>query len=168
MPIRPGVARWAEGSVWFTEVRLFGSELAVDLEGKEDEAGSGTPRKLFTLAEANALLPSLVPILTRLRDNVGTLMAEKVRLARMALQGGVSLDAAHEAELRVGQMETAIAEDIWMVQALGVELKGIDDGLIDFPTLRDGRVVYLCWRLGEGAITHWHEVDDGFAGRQQL
>ena len=140
----------------------------MDVEGTADEAGSGMPRKRFTRAEANALLPSLVPILTRLRDNVQALMAEKVRLARMALQGGVSLDTARGAEERVERLETAITEDIWMIQALGVELKGIDDGLIDFPTLRDGRVVYLCWRLGEGAIAHWHEVDDGFGGRQPL
>jgi hypothetical protein len=51
---------------------------------------------------------------------------------------------------------------------LGVELKGIDDGLIDFPTTREGRVVYLCWRLGEDEIGWWHETDGGFAGRQPL
>ena len=51
----------------------------------------------------------------------------------------------------------------------GIEIKSIDHGLIDFPSLRGGRVVYLCWRLGEGAaIRYWHEIDAGFAGRQKL
>ena len=140
----------------------------MDVDGDGIESEPGTRPRLFTLAEANALLPSLVPILTRLRDNLRTLMTEKVRLARLALQGGVALDPARAAEERVERLETSIAEDIWMVQALGVELKGIDQGLIDFPTLRDGRVVYLCWQLGEGASGFWHEVDGGFGGRQPL
>ena len=51
---------------------------------------------------------------------------------------------------------------------MGVELKGIDEGLVDFQSLRDGRVVYLCYRLGEETIAYWHELDSGFAGRQTL
>ena len=54
------------------------------------------------------------------------------------------------------------------LRELGCELKGIDEGLIDFPAEREGRTIYLCWRLGEDAITHWHEVDTGFGGRQSL
>lgn len=140
----------------------------VDVDGDRSESESEPRQRLFTSAEANALLPSLVPILTRLRDSLQSLMTEKVRLARLALQGGVALEAARAAEERVERLETSIAEDIWMVQALGVELKGIDQGLIDFPTLREGRVVYLCWQLGEGAIGFWHEVEGGFGGRQPL
>ena len=52
--------------------------------------------------------------------------------------------------------------------ATGVELKGIDEGLVDFRSTRDGRVVYLCWRLGEETIAFWHELDVGFPGRQPL
>jgi len=51
---------------------------------------------------------------------------------------------------------------------LGVELKGLPNGLCDFPSLRDGREVYLCWLLGEAEVLHWHELDAGFAGRQLL
>ena len=50
----------------------------------------------------------------------------------------------------------------------GIELKGLDEGLIDFPSERDGRTVYLCWKLGEDRIEWWHELDTGFAGRQPL
>jgi hypothetical protein len=51
---------------------------------------------------------------------------------------------------------------------MGVEVKGIDEGLVDFPSERDGRVVYLCWRIGEPDILYWHEVHTGFQGRQPL
>ena len=54
------------------------------------------------------------------------------------------------------------------LQQLGVELKDYFTGLIDFPCWMDGREVYLCWRLGEPEVGHWHELDDGFAGRQKL
>ena len=71
-------------------------------------------------------------------------------------------------EEKLSSIEASLAEDLFMVQALGVELKGIEQGLVDFPTMRDGRVVYLCWQLGEGTIAYWHEIDAGFSGRQPL
>jgi hypothetical protein len=54
------------------------------------------------------------------------------------------------------------------LKALGVELKDYFTGLIDFPSLMDGRPVYLCWRLGEPEVAHWHELEAGVAGRQKL
>ena len=51
---------------------------------------------------------------------------------------------------------------------LGVEPKGAVDGLVDFPSMMDGRIVFLCWKLGEAEVTHWHELDAGFSGRQSL
>ncbi|MCH8919420.1 MAG: DUF2203 domain-containing protein [Chloroflexi bacterium] len=54
------------------------------------------------------------------------------------------------------------------VTSFGCELKGLDQGLIDFPAERDGRTIYLCWQLGEETIAHWHDIETGFAGRQQL
>jgi hypothetical protein len=139
------------------------------VEGTETVSDPAVPPRLFSLEEANALLPSLVPILTRLRDNSGELLTAKLRLAALLLQGP-SVGSPDRLELvqRVEALEAAIDEDGWMLQALGVELKVVQQGLVDFPTLRDGRVVYLCWCLGEGSITHWHEVDAGFAGRQPL
>ncbi len=61
-----------------------------------------------------------------------------------------------------------INERLARVNEWGVELKGIDEGLIDFPSRRERRIVYLCWRLGEDCISWWHEIDTGFAGRQPL
>ena len=54
------------------------------------------------------------------------------------------------------------------LQALGVELKALEQGMVDFYALREDRLVYLCWRLGEEHITHWHEVDAGFTGRRPV
>jgi hypothetical protein len=54
------------------------------------------------------------------------------------------------------------------LRELGVEMKGMDIGLVDFPGEIDGRPVCLCWRLGEPAVAHWHELDAGYAGRQPL
>jgi hypothetical protein len=54
------------------------------------------------------------------------------------------------------------------VQELGVEVKGIEQGLVDFPSLREGRLVYLCWQAGEDRVMYWHDLDAGFAGRQPL
>jgi hypothetical protein len=137
------------------------------------------PLRLFTLAEANALLPSLVPILTRLRDNTQALVTLRVALANLELV--LTGDTSHAREKRalaererpalagkIEELAAAIEEDVWMIRALGVELKAVDQGLVDFPTERDGRVVYLCWRLGEGQIAHWHEVEAGFAGRKPI
>ena len=69
-----------------------------------------------------------------------------------------------EAQALVKRLNELLAE----INGLGCELKGLDEGLIDFPTERDGRTVYLCWRLGEERIAYWHELDTGFAGRQPL
>ncbi len=61
-----------------------------------------------------------------------------------------------------------LEEALLTMQGLGLELRDIDAGLVDFPCQRDGRVVYLCWRYGEDAIRFWHDLDAGFAGRRPL
>ena len=76
---------------------------------------------------------------------------EAVRLQREAERAAIDVDA----------FASELAE-------LGVECKSLDTGLVDFPAEREGRVVYLCWKVGEPAVTHWHEVDAGFAGRRSL
>lgn len=82
-----------------------------------------------------------------------------------------SATAAPEAERLQRDAERAAADIegfVGELAELGVECKSLADGLVDFPSEREGRVVYLCWRAGEEAVTHWHEVDAGFAGRQPL
>lgn len=126
--------------------------------------------RLFTHAEATALLPVVTPILRRLQRAKAALDETQQALAALtpAMRGnGHGQDAAqleHQLHLLAGELTT----DVQAIAGHGIELKDLDQGLIDFPAERDGRVVYLCWRLGEEAITHWHELNAGLAGRQPL
>ncbi len=126
--------------------------------------------RLFTLTEANALLPVLVPILEELRERKATYDETRRALARLTptmRSNGHGTEAATLAR-RLAELAAALAAGLRRVAGYGVEVKDLDHGLIDFPSPRDGRVVFLCWRLGEGSIAFWHEVDAGFAGRRPL
>ena len=128
--------------------------------------------RLFTLDEANALLPQLQSILEEMQEKKPTLDALRQELATLtqAASGNGHLLAARaqskqrEAKALAGRLNALLAE----LNEIGCELKGLEQGLIDFPAERDGRTVYLCWKLGESEITHWHDLDTGFAGRQPL
>ena len=128
--------------------------------------------RIFTLDEANALLPRLSEIIGEMQAKQPALARLREELAAMGrtasgnghLVGKELRDKQQRAEAIAGQLDELLAE----VTSFGCELKGLDQGLIDFPAERDGRTVYLCWRLGEGTITHWHDIEAGFAGRQQL
>jgi hypothetical protein len=65
-------------------------------------------------------------------------------------------------------MDKLLVNQIRSIEKIGVHVKGIEPFLVDFPFLRNGHEVYLCWKQGETEITHWHETGDGFAGRQPL
>lgn len=126
--------------------------------------------RLFTRAEAEALLPLLRELLTELRDKALRLEAIRGRLADLpetARHNGYAAEAARLEREAAGLMAAAGAL-IERVQGLGVEIKDIVTGLVDFRTLHEGRTVYLCWRLGEPSIGFWHELDTGFAGRRPL
>jgi hypothetical protein len=126
--------------------------------------------RLFTREEAEALLPLLSQILGELRDLTQQLQDLRRRLASIsetARLNGHAVEATRlerEAARLVDEMNDRMAQ----IHALGVEVKDIATGLVDFRMAREGRVVYLCWRLGEPRIQYWHELDAGFAGRQPL
>ncbi len=123
--------------------------------------------KLFTVEEANALLPEIVPKLQSIRSLYSHIneMRDGARAAAVASEfgGGMAGGSGYVNTLyKVGKLTTEMND-------LGVELKDYTSGLIDFPSMRGGRVVLLCWMLGEGGeIEWWHETDGGFAGRQPL
>jgi hypothetical protein len=129
------------------------------------------PPKLFTLDEALTLLPTVRQLITEIQAAKADMEARTAELERlMNLSGGNGHHAADVASNRelvqhAGARLQALIEEL---DGIGVELKGVDDGLVDFPSNRDGRVVCLCWRLGEDTIAWWHETDAGFAGRQPL
>ena len=124
--------------------------------------------KLFSVEEANELLPIVRPLVERIRREHARVASFRDNAQRAAAGaetggGGTSGGAQYAAALMRMMAYTN------QLQAYGVQLKDYERGLIDFPTLREGRVVLLCWQLGEGdQIEWWHETDAGFAGRQPL
>jgi hypothetical protein len=129
--------------------------------------------RYFTAEEANELLPTVRSIVERMVAHRRSLALATVRHARIAATiatngGGVrpgEVDRLHE------EMEAEAAEVVRCVeelQALGILVKDLDEGLVDFPALRGEEEVLLCWRLGEDEVAFWHSVEDGFAGRRPL
>ena len=129
--------------------------------------------RFYAIDEANAALPEVERILAALRDQREELIAlrdrvvaasppddeaptddvaEKVRLLRLGMQG------------LIDQMQAGVARLV----ELDITLRDISTGLIDFPALVSGRPIWLCWRLGEDDVAHWHSVDEGFDSRRPL
>ena len=124
--------------------------------------------KLFTIEEANALLPSVREILQRiqrLRRRLGTFRREAKLAAEGAELGGGGMEGGALYAIVLTDFTTKMSA----LEALGVQLKDFERGLVDFPSLRDGRVVLLCWQLGEGdELEWWHDMETGFGGRTPL
>ena len=124
--------------------------------------------KLFTIEEANALLPSVREILQKIqrsRRRLATYRRAAKSAAEGAEQGGGGMEGGALYAVVLTQFTTEMSE----LEALGVQLKDFDRGLVDFPSLRDGRVVLLCWQLGEGdELEWWHDMEAGFGGRTPL
>lgn len=122
--------------------------------------------KLFTLPEANRLLPQLEAHLTAVKRGKAVLLRTKdeVKKASSKAQfGGGSYAGRHY----LGALEL-ISEHLQAIQELGVLVKDLEIGLCDFPHMMDGRVVYLCWKLGETEVQWWHELNSGYSARQPL
>jgi hypothetical protein len=126
----------------------------------------------FTVEEANAVLPTLTPVLEdmqRVHRQLRDALEAVTEFARRAANNGHG-EGYHglEPEHDLKQIRQDLGERLQFVQALGVHVKDIDEGIVDFPTRMFERDVYLCWRLGEERVEHWHDIDSGFAGRQPL
>jgi hypothetical protein len=126
--------------------------------------------RIFNLAEATYMLPWLRERLLQLRTLKQERDAAIRRLAGMTpamRSNGSALEGARLEE-QIDELAEAMRPLIEEIIGAGVEIKDIDQGLVDFPALRGGRVIYLCWLVSEPAIAYWHELDAGFAGRQAL
>jgi hypothetical protein len=119
----------------------------------------------YTLEEANAALPWVLERIERLRSARVRLTDEEVReaLGEAAPMNGGG-EPGREVSEAFLEMRSALAE----LQATEIVLRDLDRGLIDFPTLREGREAYLCWEEGEDEIAYWHDLDAGYGGRQPL
>jgi len=124
--------------------------------------------KIFTIEEANALLPSVKNILGKIQrthKNLSRFRKQAKKAAEAAEQGGGGIAEG----VLYAKLLTGLTSHIADLEELGVQIKDFDRGLVDFPSLREGRVVLLCWQLGEGdQLEWWHDVDAGFAGRTPL
>ena len=123
-------------------------------------------KRYFTLEEANQCIPRLVDeisLLRAIRAQLAGLHAEITPLLEVVSSNGGS---KHTPALL--NATKRFQEVVDQIEARGCHLKGLDPGLVDFPHLRNGREVYLCWRMGEKRIRYWHEIEDGFEGRQPL
>ena len=126
----------------------------------------------FTLGEARALLPRLRPLVEALQathHRLGAIRTELAALDRAHLNNGVvrerrQRDLAHDQDRLAEEARSLLLA----IQEAGAELKGIDDGLLDFPTTIDDVPSYWCWRAGEADVEWWHPRDSGFAGRRRV
>lgn len=130
-------------------------------------------RRYFTPAEANALLEEVRPAAERLvahRSAFSEAAARRAQLTSRVAGNGGDLDPGEVRE-HAEQMEReaeAVAAAVEELNRLGVLVKDLDRGLVDFPALRQGEEVLLCWQVGEAEVGFWHGVDEGFAGRKPL
>ena len=119
----------------------------------------------FTVEEADALLPTLDAMLRRLREERDRLTDSE---AHDLLSTAAPANGGGRHGRDVGEAFLAVRDLLAEIQDLGVVVRDVDRGLIDFPAIREGREVYLCWQLDEDGIGYWHDLESGFGGRQPL
>ena len=121
---------------------------------------------LFTLDEANSLVPKLldwVPEIQKLSASMNRDFPDISNAREKAKWNGGSIEGS-------GYLSVVMKYNhlIRQIESVGCEVKGIREGLVDFPSIREGREVYLCWRMSEKEIRFWHDLHSGFAGRQPI
>jgi hypothetical protein len=131
------------------------------------------PKKLFTVEEANKALPLVRAIVADLAGLSRDVVERRQRLDHLTTGRDIQAGDPYDDEL--AQMDEELKKDtirlqgyVDELQQLGVEPKNGPQGLVDFPSLMDGEIVFLCWKLGETEVLHWHRIEDGYAGRQPL
>jgi hypothetical protein len=130
--------------------------------------------RTFTLAEAQELLPVLEALLRKASESKRRVEEIDARFQdvnrRILMDGGMLLDIVPLARLRAerDKLNQGVTDTVAEINSTGVQVKDLDIGLLDFPCIVEGKIVLLCWKLGEHAITHWHGVDEGFAGRKRI
>jgi hypothetical protein len=127
--------------------------------------------RIFTLEEAERTLPLLRRILTDLRTEYRVWQDALAEYELLA--AGVRAAETEPSELVTARRSVTDSADrisafLGEIEAIGCLFKGFDAGLVDFYSIRDDRLVFLCWRVDECHITHWHDIDAGYAGRQLI
>jgi hypothetical protein len=125
---------------------------------------------VYTIDQANRTLPLVRRIVADIVDTYGKWQSElrafELASVSSSSEGQIAEAAAHEREAK--RLAAEVTAFVLELDALDIEVKGFDIGLVDFPSRVGDRTVYLCWRLGEPAVQYWHETNSGFAGRQPI
>lgn len=129
-------------------------------------AGGEKMPRYYTVEQANEALKTLKPLVQEMLE-IRQSILERQPETWPALQKAVGNGGSKAASL-LAQEFSRLNDLARQIQSTGVLLKDINLGLLDFPSLRDGREVYLCWRYGEDRVEFWHDLDAGYAGRQKL
>jgi hypothetical protein len=126
--------------------------------------------RLFTVDEANGLLPVLSPLVKRIFDCLDSLREKSetvIRERRLSSTSPELMKRLQENEA-VARLIQEIKGAVEEINSYGCVCKGVEQGLVDFPCQLGGEIVFLCWRFGEESVSHWHRVEDGFGGRKPL
>jgi hypothetical protein len=126
----------------------------------------------FSPEKANALIPVLAPLIEELwgkrRDLAIKLLEQDPALRKAGGRAGASTAERRSETRRCTELKADVVRIINRIEAYGCVVKDMDLGLLDFPALRDGRPVYLCWKAGEASVTHWHGTEESFVDRKSL
>ena len=118
--------------------------------------------KLFSPEKANALIPVLEPL-------IDEMWRKRRELAILLLEGDPAISAGHAKQTPlIAALKSEVIRLVHRIESHGCMMKDLDLGLVDFPALREGRPILLCWKQGEPAIAHWHGADEGFSRRKPL
>ncbi len=126
-------------------------------------------RAYFSIGEAERLLPSLLPIVRKtqlLKERLERY--EHVRVRRSLMTDGTAVYDVETYDADLQSLKESFYGAVEEIERTGCVLRNVDQGVLHFYTRFEGRDVVLCWQLGERRIRHWHEVDEGFAGRKQI
>jgi hypothetical protein len=130
--------------------------------------------RTFTLDQAQSLLPVLESLLSTAIKSKKTMEEVETEMQalskRVFMNGGTRVDVVAVARRKAerARAEQSAKDAIAEIDSIGVQVKDLDIGLLDFPCEVDGNVVLLCWKMGEPSITHWHGTEEGFAGRKPI
>ena len=129
--------------------------------------------RTFTPEEANDALAELRPVAERMVAHRRALTAAQRRQAEIVISiagngGDLGPSDLEDAAAAIQREADGIAECLQLLDEAGVQVKSLEEGLIDFPAERDGEPIFLCWQVGEEKVAFWHGIDEGFAGRKPL
>lgn len=128
--------------------------------------------QFYSIAEANALLPQLTTLLEEMRNQsqqLASLQGQQAEVQKKMKSNGHHRPSEDAMAMGLKQnVEEQLRQGIAQLAEWSIQLKDLGIGLVDFPALREGRTVFLCWQLGEPEVAYWHETTSGFAGRQLL